>query len=441
MSNPIGASGAFGKWDKPLWLVLFAVVCAIALWLRIANPAVTARSPDERYYMYYATKVVDSPLHAPRDFVIAYNKSPKNWIYPIPLRVAYYYSIAAIMKLFRLPAEQAGVALSTAASILQFLLIAVFGLRFFGRWPALVTLTFLTASPQDLAMARRVWGDGVSGCLAMLLLWLCAEIFTRPRARLWYAAFWLSSIYFLLVKETGGIFFGLCILALALHSWRQHRSLPKIARLLAASIITAAAAFAIMATLCGGISPALETVHHSAQAAPTNIYGATYQSGPWYSIPLCFSLLCPGPAFASIAALVAILNRCNPLEKVLNLDTSSRAIAIALAAFIILIITAATIPPALKNLRYVSFIFGPFYLVAALGMAYLAQIIATMFADTQVRRAGRWVLCLLSIIPIISSAYDYQRFQEAFVHSDIKDLNVRQIMTFPFDNAPPWPPS
>jgi len=438
----MGANPTLAKWDKPLWLLLFAAVCAVALWLRIANPPVTARSPDEKYYMYYAEKVLAAPLTAPRDFVIAYNKSSKNWTYPIPLRVAYYYSIAAIMALFRVDAEHAGVALSTSASILQFILVGAFGLRFFGRWPTLIALTLLAVSPPDLAMARRVWGDGVSGSIAMLLVWLCAEIFTHPRARLWYTAFWLSSIYFLLVKESGGIFYGLCVIALALHSWRQHQAWSPVIRILAAAIVTAAFAFTIMAFLCGGISPALETVHHSAQAAPTNIYGALYQNGPWYSFPLGLWMLSPQTAFGAAIALFYMLLPGNALATILSLNRSQRTIAAALGILIILIIVAATVPPALKNLRYISFIYGPFYLLAALGLTAIVTVACNSLASPPPVRYLPAIpiplfLATVALGLILVAQSDYSRFCQLFVNSDIKDLNIRQIVTYPFENASP----
>jgi len=381
--------------------------------------------------MYYAGQVVKAPLAAPHNLAAAYNSSPANWTYPIPLRIAYYYSIAAIMKLSGVHAEQAGVALSTFSSILQLAMVALVGLRFFNRWTTLVALALLAVSPQDLAMARRVWGDGVSGCAAMIILWLCAEICTRRRARVWYALLWTCGAYFLLLKESGGFFLGFCALGLAVHSWRRDRSWKHVAWILAGAAGTGIFSFALMARLCGGAAAALETVHHSAQAAPTNLYGALYQSGPWYSFPLGLWILSPLTAFGCAAGLIALILPENSLGDVLGLDRQQREIASGMGVLILLVIAAATLPPALKNLRYISFIAGPWYLMGALGLSYIMGRLRSGLGH----RAAVPLTAIAAFAVLYSCRTDYLRFRRIILRRDVKDLDIRQIVTSPFDGA------
>ena len=428
MSDYIGANSRLAAWERPLWNCLFAAVCVLALWLRLTNPPVTKRSPDEHYYTYYAEQVLHAPLEAPRNLVSRYNHASGSWTYPIPLRVAHYYSVAGIMAIFRIGAEPAGVALSTACSILQFACVAVVGLRLFGRWPTLCALAMLTVSPEDLAMARRDWGDSVSAAVAMLLILLGVEIIRRPRPTAWFVAFCVAGTYLVLVKETGGIFFGLCVLGLAIHSWLMHRSWRRLAAIGLYAILSAACAFLIMTTLCGGVSAALETIHHSAQAVSASTFGIMYQEGPWYSIVQALFCLSPiSVLFAGVAAASCLFSRkANQIEEVLSFDRRNRYVGIALAAIVVLIIAAITMAPALKNLRYISFVLGPFYLLAGLGLAYLPALLLR----SRQRRFFLPVALLFAAGLTISCALDYLQFRHVFVQSNVNDLDIRQIIDF-----------
>lgn len=422
-------SGPLDKLETPAWVILFIAVISFAVWIRITNPPVAARSPDERCYMNYARLAVQQPLTSPRDMVVKYNRNPADWTYPIPLRIGYTYLIASVIEVFKLTPERAGVAVSIGSSILQFAMVALFGLRFFNRWTVLTALTLLSVCPQDLAVARRVLGDGASGCAAMIFLWLCAEISIRPRARLWFAALWIWGAFFLLLKESGVFFFGFCVLGIAIQSWRRSRSWKPAAWIFAGAAITGLCGFALMALLCGGVTAALDTVRHSAQAAPTNLYGALYQSGPWYSFPLGLWVLSPLTAVACGAGLIALILPRDSLGDVLALDRRQRDFALGLGALIVLVLVAATLPPALKNLRYISFIVGPWYLMAALGLSY----IVVRLRDALGPRARAPVLALAVCAVLLSCWSDFSRYCDVFLRRGVPDLNIRQVVESPFE--------
>ena len=278
-------------------------------------------------------------------------------------------------------------------------------------------------------MARRVWGDGVSGCAAMVFLWLCAEASLQPRARPWFTALWIWGAYFLLLKESAGFFFGLCVLGLAILSWLQYRSRNRVAWILAGGAGTALCGFALMAIMCGGIQPALETLRHSAQAAPGNIYGAAYQTGPWYSLPLALWVLGPLAAFGCAAALLAQLLPGHSLKCVLSLNQRQQAVAIGMSALIILMIAAISWAPALKNLRYISFIQGPWYLMAALGLSYIVARFRSILGP----RAAMPITVAAVLVVLFSCWSDYARYRELAVRRGMRDLDIRHAVTMPFE--------
>ena len=411
---------------KAEWSVLvLAVVLLGGVWLRVVNPTAPTRSPDENYYMFYAEKVAAAPLSTPRELVAVYNKTPATWTYPIPLRIGYYYSISAIMKVFGVGPEKAGLGLSTGCSIVQLLLVAIVGVRFLNKWAAVIAVALLSVSPMDLELARRVWGDGVSGCVAMMLVWICAEICTRPRARLWYAGLWICSAYFLLVKETGGVFFGLCVVGLAVASWRRSGSWREVGWIGLGAVGTAVCSFTIMAVMCGGVSAALETVRHSAQAAPLNQYGKTFQTGPWYSLPLGMWMLSPLAGCGCAVGVAAIAVARESVRETLGMGRRPMEVLVGMAAVMVLVIAVSSVPPALMNLRYVSFVYGMWYLMAGVGVSFLGRKIEG--------RLRGWAVGAVMVLVMGYSCWgDYSRFREMFLQGGVRDLDIRQVVGFPF---------
>ena len=377
--------------------------------------------------MNYATRVVAEPIAAPGELVRLYNSAPGNWIYPVPLRIGHYYLIAGIMKVFGASAEQAGVALSTSCSIVQLVMVALFGLRFFDRWTALTAVALLSVSPHDLAMARRVWGDGVSGCLAMVFFWLCAEIAVRPRARLLFLPLGICAALFLLIKETGGFFFGFCILGLLIQSKRQNQHWTRAAWIVAGAGAAAVCSFAIMAWLCGGVPAAFETIRHNGESTPGNAYAVLYQNGPWYSFPLGLWILSPLTAFGCVVGLIALILPGDSLGRVLQLTETQRTMTWGLAGIILIVIVAATLPPDLKNLRYISFIVGPWHLMAAVGLSYTLERIRNSLGS----HAAVPVIGLAIVLVFFSCWADYSRFRDIFVQRAVVDLDIRHMVTSP----------
>src|ERR1700747_944264 len=137
------------------WLFLFLVISTLAIVLRWTEPPVTARTPDENMYIYYARQVSQFGENGARLIVGNFNHNTELWIYPSPVRFGYIYLVAGFMKLFHASAEKAADSLSLGFSMVAFFVTALFGLRFFNRWATLIGLALLAVNPLDLATAQR----------------------------------------------------------------------------------------------------------------------------------------------------------------------------------------------------------------------------------------------------------------------------------------------
>jgi hypothetical protein len=411
-----------------LWLLIALLLTGIALSLRLQQVQIAQRSPDEYNYMYYAEQTVNSPFEAPRSLVQEYNRDPQKWIYPPPLRIGYYYTLAAIMGLFHVKAEAAGVELSGVCSSLELIFMVLLGMRYLSRWTVLIAAALLSVCPPDLFMAHRVWQDGVTGSAGMIFLWLCVKVAESRKAGWWLAALWSYSLYFLLIKETSAIFYSACLLGVMICAVRREDQGWRRAGIIAAGgAVTALCSFVILALLCGGVPAVLAVVRHNSEALSGNVYATLYQNGPWYSLPLAFWVTSPLTTAGSFAGLLILCLPGRYRARYFQLTARQTSVMRALGVLIVFIIAAATVPPSFKNLRYVSFILGPWHLMSAFGISSMLTVLA--------RSTGRRMALALPWIAFaviaLSCRADYLRYKEVFFNG-IPDLNVRQLIDSPF---------
>jgi hypothetical protein len=108
-ATAVGARDNHPTLVTAVWLCLFIVVSITAIALRLGNREVAQRTPDEKFYMDYATQVADSGIQGARALLDRYNRDTRQWIYPPPTRFGYINLVAAVMKLSGASAEQAAV--------------------------------------------------------------------------------------------------------------------------------------------------------------------------------------------------------------------------------------------------------------------------------------------------------------------------------------------
>ncbi len=417
------SNGLGNRLPNVLWLLCGLLVVAISLTLRLRPVQIAQRSPDEYYYAYYARQTVNSPFEAPRLLVQEYNRDPQKWIYPPPLRIGYYYTLAALMLVFHIDAESAGVALSGVSSVLELIFMVLLGMRYLNRWTVLIAAALQSVSAADLFMAHRIWQDGVTGAAGMILLWLCMNVAENSRAGLWLAALWCYSLYFLVLKETSVIFYSACLLGLMIRAVRREdQGWRRVGIIATGGAATALCSFVILALLCGGVPAVFEVVRHNSQALSGNLYATIYQNGPWYSLPLAFWVISPLTAASCFAGLFTLCLPGRYLARYCQLSARQIAVMRGLGVLIVLIITVATVPPSFKNLRYVSFILGPWYLMSAFGISCVLTVI-TRSAGRRMATAYPWIA--FAVIAL-SCRSDYLRYTNVFF-TKIPDLTPRVL--------------
>jgi hypothetical protein len=419
-TQPAAGTGTVKRLVVP---VALAVVIAIGVVLRIINlSGVPSRSPDEQVYTYYASRIADQGLGVTPALIAEYEGDSARWVYPPPTRIGYASLIAAAMKVSDVRDPSAGAAVSCLFSSLSLVLAVWIGLRFFNPWIALSAVTFLVVSVGELGIAQRAWQDAPFGFFGLFLAYLTCEITRSPRRLPLHLAFLAVGAYSLLIKETGVVAYGLCaawvlgVLVVKERSW-------KAAALLAVGgVASLAGTVLVWSILCGGMGPALSALNHAARSRNSE-WTVQNCSGPWYQFP--YLLWIVGPATAALAlvgAVVAALPR-QLLRRVEGVEKIADPRAAGVAALISMgFIALASFVPNFQYLRIISPAYGPYCLLAGLGLWYLFSL-ARGFLSVPDRRA---LLVLVTVGIVIAAARDYRVFR-TLAGSGMEDLVVRSI--------------
>ena len=431
MIDSISVNDAGTRNDRPrlvtaVWLALFVVVSLTAITLRLSNREVASRSPDEEIYIHYATQIAGSGIEGGRALVQKYNRDIRLWIYPSPIRVGYIYLVAAVMKLSGASADQAAVSISSVFSIGGFFVAALLGLRFFDRWAVLVGLALLSVSPIELAIARRAWQDSVSGCVGLLLFYLCLEASISKRPKIWRICFWAAGVYYLTIKGSALVVYGLCTFWLVGSAWLQGGSLRKCFYLVIVSALVGAASFVALAWCSGGAFSVMESIQHSTLARGWNQYGHQFQSGPWYWFFLGFLALSPITTLLCVAGIAMIILPKGAGVMGFSPGMRQRHAAWAIIYLIFTLLIAATVPADLKNLRYVTILVGPCCLLSGLAVVYLLA-----FAKVKLPLWGyHFAVCAVALGLGLTCLTDYRRFERIFVRNGLNDLAIVRVINF-----------
>ena len=173
-----------------------------------------------------------------------------------------------------------------------------------------------------------------------------------------------------------------------------------------------------LAHIEGGIRPVIEILYHIKEAMPTNAYAVKYQSGPWYSILQGFWIISPLNAFLCVFGIAGALFGSLPKDK--NQDPIFGIIFFMIAFMAISIAT-----PYCQNLRYVSVLFVPFYLMAGLGLWHIVS-----FIKLKMKNASFYIAIPLSIVIILAAAGDYRRFKKIFLKTCIMDVSIQMLRDY-----------
>jgi hypothetical protein len=168
----------------------------------------------------------------------------------------------------------------------------------------------------------------------------------------------------------------------------------------------------------GGIEPVIEVLKHIKEAMSTNIYAIEYQSGPWYYFLQGFWILTPMNAFLCVFGIAGTFLFSLPNDK-------NRSAIFSIIFFMVVFMTVTILTPYCQNLRYVSVLYVPFYLIAGLGLWYIVSFIKPRMKDSFVYVAIAFIIAI-----ILVAASDYQNFKKIFVRTGIPDVSIRMVREY-----------
>jgi hypothetical protein len=409
-----------------LGCTVVAVLLCLGIGIRLANlNIVTGRSPDETNYTRQANTLLQDGTAGLRGIAAEYQRDPGARLAGPPTRAGYLWMLAATMRLTNKNDESVGAVFSCAASIGSLFVLTLIGIRFFPPWATLFALLFLVVSPAELELARRTWIDALVGFLGLSLVYVAGEITRDSHRRIWHWLFVLLGSLGILVKEFGPVVFGLCtawVLWVVLIQRREFRSgLALTVGVLAGTGVTVA----WIASSIGGFSVLAQTVGNWLGAHEANTYAIEYQSGHGYLLLRGFEIISPVAAlFCVIGLAVMLLSRRSPGLLRLRAEDGCWEVIGWMSLFLLSYLALAMILPHWLNLRYVSLLFGPFYLLAGVGFWYAASLFWNRLGILQ-----RKVFAAVIILGVgIGALSDYRRFDRIFVRNGVGDLSIKLVL-------------
>ncbi len=407
--------------EKIILFALFLSVLLIGINLRIINlNNVGRRSPDEGIYTYQANTVAKfGDVEGVKTLIRDYNSDKKLWIYPPPSRVGYIWFLSGVMKFTGRMDEKAGAYISCAFSILSLILLIIIGLRFFNPWVALGGLLLMSVSPMDLAIARRSWQDAMFGCVGLAIIYTASEIGRNAKNILWIFPFVALGSYVVLIKEPGVIIYGLCMIWLCWVLFFREKLFINGSILIMGGALGLSLSVFLLVNAAGGLTPVLEVIKHVKEAMPTNTYAIDYQSGPWYQFLQGFWIMSPVSVLLCVLGIAGIVMPAIKLFPDIGGRREVIGILLISAAFFFI----AIVTPYCQNLRYVSVLYAPFYLLGGLGLWYAAMALKTLLRDIPVYV----ITASLALLLIIASISDYANFKKIIVRTGILDVSIRMV--------------
>ncbi|MFC1668663.1 glycosyltransferase family 39 protein [Chlamydiota bacterium] len=430
---------------KRVFIILVLLITITGIFLRLFNSTnVNKLSPDENIFLQQARTIVVYGLGAVKTMVHDYNIQKELWMYPSPHRVGYILPLAAFMKITGIYDARIGIYISCFASILTMVIILLIGLRFFNQWITLFALLFFSVSPMALAVARRTWQEALLGFIGILMLYCMCEITRNSKKVMWFVLFVLLGSYCMVIKSTGIIVYGLCVIWVF---WVliKEKSFSKLFFLIFISGLGAGAAICFLIKIVGGVDPLMNLYKNLKYGVVTSEYARENASGPWYHYFEMLWMLCPLSTILFIYCiimkllLVILQNVLSYLKKkkqelFANSKTLSEIykksviakgaendVACCVIYFVIAFLAFLFIAKEHSlNLRYAGVIYAPFYLLCGLGLWY-----TIMFFRWISRSFAQYVIIPCVIIVLVVTPYDdYRNFKKYIVKSGIVDLSI-----------------
>ncbi|OGW75836.1 MAG: hypothetical protein A2Z72_04195 [Omnitrophica bacterium RBG_13_46_9] len=412
---------------KPVAFILIISALLLGVTLRIYNVSDTAkRSPDEKVYTLQAAKISQNGWKGLRSLVDSYDSNRIEWKFPPPTRVGYLIPLAMTMKIMGRTDSNVGAYLSCFFSVVTLGLLILCGLRFFNQWIAIYALLFLSVSPVDLAIARRTWQEALLGCAGFFLLYVCCEIIRGGRRRIWCVLFVLAGSYCMLIKEPGATFYALCTAWIFLVFFIKEKSFAKAFLFICLSALGVGISLALLSCAAGGTSNYIRVLAHIKEAMPENSYATTYQSGPWYHFFGAFWRVSPWNAVLFLFGIAGMFLSGTLPGKAKMVSDNSRSSVFGIIFFMIGLMIIIVTVPYQQNLRYVSVLYGPFYLIGGLGLWLVSRLLRI-----KLYKPIFSVLLVCIVVAVIAGAItDYMEFVKVYKMGKSQDLTIWHIRSY-----------
>lgn len=414
--------------QKSIILILFLSIFVIGVTLRINNLGnVTKRSTDENIYTAQAKVLVLEGAAGLKTLIEVFNSTSSAWIRPPPTRIGYLWLLASAMKITNDESVNTGAYISTVFSILSLLFLIVIGLRFFNQWIALTALLFMSVSPMELAIARRTWQDAILGCLGLTLIYFCCEITRNINKIIWYILFFALGSYCILIKESGIIIYGLCIFWI-LWIYVEQKHFLRGAFLVLIGVIGASISILILINNARDLTSVLTVFKHVKEGMPTNTYVVEYQSGPWYYLLEGFWILSPANVILCAVGILGTVLPSSTLQKITSAPNSkNKSTILGIIFFITTFMFIIIITPYCQNLRFVSPLFAPFYLLSSLGLWYIVS-----FAKFILKKRYFYIIIASTLmVTTFIAVSEYQNFRKIFIEGATLDLSPKLMKLAP----------
>ncbi|MSO20083.1 MAG: hypothetical protein EXQ56_06390 [Acidobacteria bacterium] len=421
-----------------LGCVAVAFLLYFGMGMRVRNLEIpTGRSPDETNYTLQANRLVNEGSAGLRSIAAEYQSDPAARLAGPPTRAGYLWLLAATMRITGKTDASAGAILSCAASIGSLLMLTLIGIRFFPPWATLFALLFFIVSPAEQELARRAWTDALVGFLGLSLVYVASEIThgTQQRdmqqriwqQRVWHWVFVLLGCVGIVVKEFGSVIFALCAIWVLWVMLVQRKEYRNGLTLMVGGLVGTAAILAWLAYAIGGFSVLVETVLNWRGAHVANTYALEYQSGPGTFLLRAFYVISPmAGVLCAVGLAVLLVSRWKPgwMPAAGADDPADWPVIRGMAIFSLGFLALPMLLPNWLNLRYVSVLFGPFYLIAGVGFWYVASLGWARLNDLP-----RKILAAILIVAVgLAAASDAKRFNRIFVWDGVGDLSVKLIL-------------
>jgi hypothetical protein len=404
---------------SPGLAVAVSALVVLAIVLRVANLSnVDMRTPDEWTYTHQAKAWLSEGHAGLLENMADYKLNSTLWQFPPPTRIGMIRLVAAAIEWTGKSDESAGAVLSCAASIISILIFTLLGLRFFPPAVVLFALLFNAVSPMQLTVARRTWTDSLVEMLAIAMVYTACEISRGTRGRVvWYTLFAAAAGAGITIKEYMVLPCGLCalwilwVLVVDRRQWREG--------LIMAGLTLAAIGAAVwwLAASVGGMGDFVRVVASIPAVNAQFDYVLEYASGPGYRLLAGFFTLTP---VASIFSVVGLYLAFRPPAGL----SENRVVLRWIGIFVAVLVLFAAVVPHWLNLRYVSPVFGPFYLLAGLGFVRVFTACIKRFSATE----GKVFAVLAVGLLLFDAGTDYARFRRVFVEDGTPDLSTKFLL-------------